>query len=779
MSILSRIRTRLRLLIAATCLAALSGGAPHPSLCAAAGRAAAPRPHLLLIGLDGADWQVIDPLLSRGDLPNLAGLIRSGVRSPLRTITPALSPVVWTSIATGVGPEKHGIWDFLAVEPGATRPSPVRSDMRRAPALWGILDAAGIKTGVVGWWATFPAESTAGFIVSDRVAASLFDSPARENALRPGAVRPASLADQVAAWVRSPAEIPDPEVRRYLRLEVAAGPLPEAARHRVEQLRTLLASSDSHAAIAAHLARSERPEFLAVYLEGTDTVAHLFMPYAPPRRDDVNADEALWFGATVTEYYRHADQLVGALLKAAGPDADVLVCSDHGFKTGAARPFTDSRIETGRAADWHRKDGILIMSGPSFQRGHRLEAASVLDIAPTVLRLFGYQPPVDFEGRVLEEAFAPTFLPAHPPQPIPDTSQASLQRGASRSRASSAGGPVEGLDSAAERDLLEKLDALGYLQRAPRRGEAGTANARNNRGLALLERGSVEEAIQEFRRAARDGESWFAYMNLARALLVARQPAEAEAILRDALEARRDDPEAHVLLGELLAERGDNASARRHLSEALRAAPNSLEALLALGRLEERAGNLAAAVARFVAATRASPEDPEAWNDLGRLELTRGKVSEAAQLFRRALEGEPRHAAARANLAMIHEAEGDLAAAEREYLRALASAPRDAAIRSNYAALLTSRRRWREAREALEEAVRLDPRCAQAWNNLGAVLTATGHPDSALAMYRRALELDPSYQDARRNLASARSPRPPSTLSQPLVGPAFAGRRLP
>ena len=68
----------------------------------------------LLIGLDGADWNIIDPLVEAGRLPNLARLARSGVRGRLHSITPMLSPVIWTSIATGVQPSRHGIIDFLA-----------------------------------------------------------------------------------------------------------------------------------------------------------------------------------------------------------------------------------------------------------------------------------------------------------------------------------------------------------------------------------------------------------------------------------------------------------------------------------------------------------------------------------------------------------------------------------------------------------------------------------------------------------------------------------------
>ena len=69
----------------------------------------APHAKVLLIGLDGAEWDRIDPLIAQGELPNLARLKRDGVHGPLESFEPILSPIIWTSIATGKTPEKHGI----------------------------------------------------------------------------------------------------------------------------------------------------------------------------------------------------------------------------------------------------------------------------------------------------------------------------------------------------------------------------------------------------------------------------------------------------------------------------------------------------------------------------------------------------------------------------------------------------------------------------------------------------------------------------------------------
>jgi Type I phosphodiesterase / nucleotide pyrophosphatase len=123
---------------------------------------------LLLFGIDGATWTLMDPLLAAGKLPNFSKLIERGVKAPLKTFEPTASPLIWTSIATGVTPELHGISDFTFKVPGSNETLLPTSNMRRASALWNILSQRGYGVGVVGWWATYPAEKVNGFIVSDQ-----------------------------------------------------------------------------------------------------------------------------------------------------------------------------------------------------------------------------------------------------------------------------------------------------------------------------------------------------------------------------------------------------------------------------------------------------------------------------------------------------------------------------------------------------------------------------------------------------------------------------------
>src|SRR5512141_819265 len=133
---------------------------------AACHRAAAPpAPRVIFVGLDGADWQLLDRYLADGTMPNLASLARDGVRAPLRTQQPPLSPLVWTTMMTGVSPLQHGILDFTRFSPATHAREPITSDERRRPAVWTKASQQGRRVAVLGLWATYPAEPVNGLMV--------------------------------------------------------------------------------------------------------------------------------------------------------------------------------------------------------------------------------------------------------------------------------------------------------------------------------------------------------------------------------------------------------------------------------------------------------------------------------------------------------------------------------------------------------------------------------------------------------------------------------------
>ncbi|HKI87265.1 MAG TPA: alkaline phosphatase family protein, partial [Thermoanaerobaculia bacterium] len=135
---------------------------------------------MVVIGIDSADWKIIDHLADEGKMKNLMALRKRGVWGRHLTLESIpLSPVVWTTIATGKTPEQHGIGWFMVDQPNGTR-VPVRSYNRKVKALWNILAEYHRRADVLGWWATFPAEHIGkGVIVSDAMGFHGFGASAR------------------------------------------------------------------------------------------------------------------------------------------------------------------------------------------------------------------------------------------------------------------------------------------------------------------------------------------------------------------------------------------------------------------------------------------------------------------------------------------------------------------------------------------------------------------------------------------------------------------------
>ncbi|HWD97682.1 MAG TPA: alkaline phosphatase family protein, partial [Bryobacteraceae bacterium] len=123
---------------------------------------------VLLVGWDAADWKVMRPLMDAGGMPNVRRLMENGAAGQIATLHPALSPMLWTSIATGKRPFKHGIHGFTEPTPDGRGVQPVTNLSRTSKALWNILNQNGLESVVIGWWPSHPAEPIRGLMVSDR-----------------------------------------------------------------------------------------------------------------------------------------------------------------------------------------------------------------------------------------------------------------------------------------------------------------------------------------------------------------------------------------------------------------------------------------------------------------------------------------------------------------------------------------------------------------------------------------------------------------------------------
>ena len=712
---------------------------------------AGPRPggRVLLVGLDGADWNIVDPLIQAGKLPNLGRLAREGVRGRLRTITPTLSPVIWTSMATGVVPARHGILDFVATTEREGERVPVTSTRRRVKAIWNLLAESGLKVGIVGWWATFPAERVDGFIVSDRVAYQLFGARPAEEQARDGKVHPEEMDALVQSLTVAPEAINVQDLRPFMRLPPDPSALPANQSKMVDDFKTLLASTRTYVAATRALEKRFTPDFTALYLEGTDTVAHLFMPYAPPPLQGVDTESQQRFGRAVDEFYGYVDDEIGRMIRDLHPDS-VIVVSDHGFRTGDNRPLTESRIGYGGAADWHRKYGILILHGKAFRKGAALEEASVLDVTPTILRLYGLPVGEDMDGRPITAAFDPEFLGGNPERYRPswETEAVAAAPEAEKSVAGPGSETPADADGGAER--IEKLRSLGYLA-----GDE-TANTHNNRGTILLDDGRYDDAIAEFEKAITAAENLaIARLNIARAHYKKKDFGAAARALEEHVKQQPRSKEAENLLGNMAMEQGRLGEAEQHFLRALDYEPNFADARNSLGILHQKRGRGDEALGEFRRVVAVDPDYAEAHNNIGVILKDRGLKREAIVAFRRAIAADPEFPASYSNLALVLEETGDLEGAEAQFRISIRRDPRNAPVRTNFGGLLYLMERYDEARQELERATAIDPGYASAWNNLGAALGRLGRSDEEIAAYRKATDLDPAYADVRHNLGLA------------------------
>lgn len=253
----------------------------------------------VVVGLDGLDPDTVELLWERGELPHLRAIAERGTWTVLRTRYTA-SPIIWTTIATGMPPARHGILDFVAA--GERGDVPVSSGLRRVPAIWNMLGGTGLEVAVVGWWASWPAEAVDGVVVSDRVA--------REGL--PRRFSPESLAGEVAAALEAaPRE----------------GAL-DLGEHTNEQDRVL-------SLLAERLAADDAFDLVLTYFRAVDPTSHHDWKYFHPKRydpADVDPERLERHSDHVPAAYRASDELVGRIAAAAGPEANLMVLSDHGFR---------------------------------------------------------------------------------------------------------------------------------------------------------------------------------------------------------------------------------------------------------------------------------------------------------------------------------------------------------------------------------------------------------------------------------------------------------------
>jgi len=183
---------------------------------------------VLLIGWDAADWKIISPLLAKGQMPALKKLIDKGVYGNMSTMNPPYSPMLWSTVATGKTPDKHGILGFIELLPNMKGIRPVTVNSRKSKAIWNILHNQGFKSNLVGWWPSHPAEPINGVVVTDKFQKVKKD-PKAKNPILKGTIHPESFLKELRDLRMFPHEITDahilpfiPKKRKLIRKKIKA-----------------------------------------------------------------------------------------------------------------------------------------------------------------------------------------------------------------------------------------------------------------------------------------------------------------------------------------------------------------------------------------------------------------------------------------------------------------------------------------------------------------------------------------------------------------------------
>lgn len=356
---------------------------------------------VLVIGWDAADWKIIMPLIEQGKMPAIESLMKKGVHGRLQTLDPPLSPMLWTSIATGVRADKHGIGGFVEPTPNGEGLRPVTTTSRKVKAIWNILNQEGWKSNVVAWWPSNPAEPINGVMVSNlyQVATKALGE---DWEMPNGTVHPESLSETMKEFRVHPHEISLAMAHPFIPNIVDNLELRKANKT-LSVLKTLSNAASVHSA-STYLMEETEWDFMAVYHDAIDHFCHIAMRYFPPRRPEIPEEDYENYKDVVEAGYRFHDMMLDRTLSMIDDNTTVILLSDHGFHSDHQRPLYIPQEPSGPAVE-HSPYGIFVMSGPGVKKGEQISGASIIDITPTILYHTGLPVGKDMEGKVLYQCF--------------------------------------------------------------------------------------------------------------------------------------------------------------------------------------------------------------------------------------------------------------------------------------------------------------------------------------------------------------------------------------
>lgn len=384
-----------------------------------------PTPHVIVVGVNGMEWDIIRPLLVRGELPNLAKLIESGVYGKLQTLSAPNCPKIYTTIATSTPPEQNGITGFVV------RGITADTTMLREEPIWSILSKNGVTVGMANVPATFPAMPVNGYMISGMLTRGkgcengLLCSPKLSEVIGGDAVYPKSLVAELEAkvgdfWIDC-SRMPNADELRGKESQVIDEWLAQVTRIRMLQLK-----------LFDYLLTYHPTDFVMLAQSCEDRVGHWLYPIQPYNVGYNPSIHSVRLNAFPNQY-RAFDQVLGKILEHVDANTYVFVISDHGIKP--LREFEERErrhlsahdhggttpiIAKHDFEDGDDVPGSFIAVGPNIKKDVRLMGfpISVFDIAPTILHIYGIKAPRQMRGRVMVDIFEDVAKPSSASQAL-------------------------------------------------------------------------------------------------------------------------------------------------------------------------------------------------------------------------------------------------------------------------------------------------------------------------------------------------------------------------
>ncbi|HXM93008.1 MAG TPA: alkaline phosphatase family protein [Candidatus Dormibacteraeota bacterium] len=369
-----------------------------------------PKPRVIVIGVNGMELDIIRPLLLKGEMPNLARVVSNGAYGKLRTVPAPNCPRVYSTIFTSTKPEEHGVSGFVVG--GIT----ANTNMLKQEPIWSILSRSNVTIGMANVPATFPVLPVNGYMISGMLT--------RGKNCEDGVLCAPKLTEVMGGDAVYPKNMESELVKNVGDFYIDCERMPAAADlkgHESEVISKWLDKvqliRDQQTKLFDYLLTNHPTDFTMMVQSCEDRTGHWLYPITPFNAGYQASINNVRLDAFPSQYIAF-DKVLGTILKHADENTYVFIVSDHGIKP--LREFenkdphahmdhekTTPVIAKHDFADGDDVPGSIFAMGPGIKHDLRLMGfeASVYDITPTILHIYGIEQPKQMRGRVLTEIF--------------------------------------------------------------------------------------------------------------------------------------------------------------------------------------------------------------------------------------------------------------------------------------------------------------------------------------------------------------------------------------